>query len=532
MPISIQGNWTVSVLSKQLNSLPQRFTISGAAVGNGTYAGEASTPPVSVVGTQWQVTIQASNNYDPPFTWFDSSMRKTPTRTENGLYVFEIESEDLIQDASWNDLILRFTAPVPVAPPPPPPPVIPPVVVPPTPPPPPPPVPPPPPPAAPLPAGRVFIPIDLGDKLPTQREKITYGIWSGDIGNLTSFFLCSEAQVSSSYHRAVLNSSCSACDSEIQFDVAYGHDGGSGSQDLGGLDSLTPTNAIYGQYRLLCLDAGERRFKIGDRELQHVYIVNVRRARMGDRLDEGNVELNLAHLSGSGFIASGNPVNAHTGSNVRVKGNSQVLRLIDDSKVRFNELTTAAYSGAYSPMATERVHRTTSAGEVFYMVSGSLEEGIYSGSQPHVYGLMYPRLGIMVLDADKLDVSASFLTVTGSDVAGDNAAKLFTAISGAALFTDASGDRLGFQARRTEYHYAEYYFIRVNNADLNFTNNPTYQTGSEGQIVDDFMGTPKVYITTVGLYNEHKELLAVGKISRPIQKTYTSEALFTVKLKY
>ena len=39
-----------------------------------------------------------------------------------------------------------------------------------------------------------------------------------------------------------------------------------------------------------------------------------------------------------------------------------------------------------------------------------------------------------------------------------------------------------------------------------------------------------MYITAVGLYNEQKELIGVGKLSRPILKDYVNEALFSVKL--
>jgi hypothetical protein len=141
-------------------------------------------------------------------------------------------------------------------------------------------------------------------------------------------------------------------------------------------------------------------------------------------------------------------------------------------------------------------------------------------------------LGVVLLDADLLDLSASFLTVTGSDVAGDNSMKLFTAISGAALYTDASGDVLGFQLRKVKYSYVEQYFIRVKNVDYNFTNNPTYVTGSEGDIVSDFYNNPIVYITSIGLYNDNHDLLAVGKVSVPIYKSFTDEALFTVSVNY
>ena len=43
---------------------------------------------------------------------------------------------------------------------------------------------------------------------------------------------------------------------------------------------------------------------------------------------------------------------------------------------------------------------------------------------------------------------------------------------------------------------------------------------------------PKVYITTVGLYNDNSDLLAVAKLSQPIAKDFTKEALFRVKLDF
>lgn len=41
---------------------------------------------------------------------------------------------------------------------------------------------------------------------------------------------------------------------------------------------------------------------------------------------------------------------------------------------------------------------------------------------------------------------------------------------------------------------------------------------------------PQTYITTVGLYNDASELLAVAKMSVPLIKDFTKEALIRVKL--
>lgn len=531
MPIQLQGNWTITVQQKSPAALPQRFIISGAQTGNGTYEGFVGITPVYVSGQNWTLNIQANDSYDMSGQWLNSTLRPNPVQIVGPNRVMIIESEDLIQDNSYDDLVLRLSQPIilaePLQPPVMPPPVVDPYI------------PPTPPPAFPkipdtpvqLPAGRVFTLISEEDKLPRQKVLITKGIWSEESGSLLYFFTASSA--SSSFHLPIYNKQYDSCGAEIQFDIAYGHDAGSGSVDLGGYDYLTQTNAIYSQYRNLCLNPQDRKFKIGNRELTHIYVVNIKQDRMGDRVDEGNIELNLAMLSGSLFSLGGGPRNAHTGSNVKLAGNNQVIRLIDDSKLDYGvDLNAAALSSSYSDINNTYAKRYTEAGPVFYMVSGSLEDGTYQKTNPTVYGLLYPKMGTIILDGDMLDSNVGFLSATGSDSNGRNTEKLLLSISGAANFADASGDKLGFQARKLEYQYCEYYFIRVKNSEYNFTNNPTFQTGSEGLISDNFQTNPKVYITQIGLYNQNKELLAVAKVSQPILKDFTNEGLFCVKLKY
>jgi len=43
---------------------------------------------------------------------------------------------------------------------------------------------------------------------------------------------------------------------------------------------------------------------------------------------------------------------------------------------------------------------------------------------------------------------------------------------------------------------------------------------------------PKVYPTSVGLYNSNNELVAVAKLSNPAQKTFTNELLVKVRLDF
>jgi hypothetical protein len=46
----------------------------------------------------------------------------------------------------------------------------------------------------------------------------------------------------------------------------------------------------------------------------------------------------------------------------------------------------------------------------------------------------------------------------------------------------------------------------------------------------DFYSNPKVYITTVGLYNETNDLVAVAKLSQPLLKDFTNECLIKIKI--
>jgi len=103
----MQGPWTVSVKSKNA-AFPQRFIISGAATGNGTYVGDPTTPAVPVTGDSWAITIQ--NN---PGTGFqDSDEQIKFPFISGGQYHFDIESNDAGGDQDFNDLILRCRTPV------------------------------------------------------------------------------------------------------------------------------------------------------------------------------------------------------------------------------------------------------------------------------------------------------------------------------------------------------------------------------------------------------------------------------------
>jgi hypothetical protein len=356
-------------------------------------------------------------------------------------------------------------------------------------------------------SGRVFTRFDVGsDIIENQKTYVTTGLFSGNAATMSLVYTGSlQTAASKAYYYDVWNGTDTT--SESQFAVTYGHRLGSGSSASGTLND-SPTRAIYSQYRLLLLNPGDTTFTFRDgTSSDSIYTINFNRARIKDKLDPGNWQMYLGQLNGSA-VAN----NVHTGSNVKMATSPRYISLVDDSGDTQEALT------------------LTTAGRVFNVVSGSLTEGVYNSSAPHYYGLAYPDMGILVLNGNVLNTSMSFNTVTGSNVAGDNAWKLYTSISGAIASypTDRS-----FQARNEETVTSTHFFVRVKNGEYNFSNNPTFVTGSVGEFSQaTFIGDPKTYITTVGMYSDRQELLAVAKLSQPIQKSFSNEALIKVKLDF
>lgn len=298
----------------------------------------------------------------------------------------------------------------------------------------------------------------------------------------------------------------------IQFSIAYGHFNGSGSIDDNGQIDDTPSKVIYRQYANT-LGTPKTEFNLSGEKTNSIYVLNFQAQRVKNGLEPDRFEINLAHLSGSQYIAGGGTMSTHTGSNVTLQGTNRVLRLITDKSL--------------STLGT-----LEECGTVYNIVSGSLENGVYSSTSPLYFGKLFVNHGVVLLDGHKLDQSASFGTVLSSEVGGENQAKLFKSISGSALLMDNSGDYLGMKGRAYVHNYINYYFLKAENKELNYSNNPTFVTGSENEIIQDFKRAPLVYPTTVGLYNSRRELLAVGKISQPISNSFIEEVNFTAELKF
>jgi hypothetical protein len=335
------------------------------------------------------------------------------------------------------------------------------------------------------------------DDFVVSSDSITAAMWVGNVPTLTYFFTSSvqAAGQSGNYYLNVYSSSAAQ---DIQFAIAYGNANGSGSYLYNeAVTGSSYTSTIYGQYQNLVLGDENAAFVFGNISSSDFWAISVERSRYKETIFPGSLFLELS-------------------------GSLGVIKLTDDS----NYVSTTTFTEA------GRVYNLITASAAGTKVSstggGTNSDGwsINSGS----YGWLLPDIGTIILNPIALSGSLAAggigLVVSRSfDAPGDNNARLFKAISGSTAAT--------FTLNSQETVTSDFIFVRPRSSEFNYSENPSFITGSTGEVLySSFISNPQVYITTVGLYNDNNELLAVAKLSRPLLKDFTKEALIRVKLDF
>jgi len=334
----------------------------------------------------------------------------------------------------------------------------------------------------------VFYYFNQKDIVEKNRQIVTDGA-IGSSGTITSFeYLATQyADSSSHYFMDVYDSANTA--SGVQFDISYGNRNGySGSYD----DTYSPSEVTYNQYanKLLNVntyDTSSNIFKWANlSESVDMFIVNFKRDKLKEKLDAGNWELKLTN--GSSTISL---IDSSTDTNLAI-GNG------------FTGPKYNIVSGTF--INSTRTYYTT-------------EDADSS------YGTVYPDLGIILLNPQQLQAGFGSWTYSGSAVPFTNNVinEFFKVIDSGSYFA----------ARNEEVISSLNYFVRAGNENFNFSNNPTWQTGSNGVMrYTEMNEDPITYVTTIGLYNDDNELLAIAKLSKPVEKSFENELLVKVRLDF
>tara|TARA_R110002012_G_scaffold246121_1_gene421187 strand:+ start:749 stop:1786 length:1038 start_codon:yes stop_codon:yes gene_type:complete len=337
------------------------------------------------------------------------------------------------------------------------------------------------------------------DDFVVSAQAQTQTCWTNNLPTLTSFFTQSNqvAGETGKYYVTVYDQNPTGSAAAAQFEIAYGNESGGGALafNQNAAPGVSPASTIYGQYRTLVLEDETAGFVFGGVSGSSIYALSIERSAYKESLFPGSLNLILTQT------ASNTPA---------------TLRLTDDSGM----VNIPTYYG------TMRAYQVISGSDGKSYNSGSGGNGytVASGS----YGLFLPDIGTVLLNGSALDATAAdggilLATDTGSNSDGQNPLRILESIQ--------SGSSFGLNSEETIT--SDFVFIRARNSEFNYSENPSYISGSTGEVVYNyFINNPQTYITTVGMYNDSNELLATAKLSRPLNKDFTKEALIRVKLDF
>jgi hypothetical protein len=333
------------------------------------------------------------------------------------------------------------------------------------------------------------------DDLVVSAEPVSAPVWSTGTPILTTFFTSSTQPTSTSgnYYLDIYQTGSTLNGANVQFAIAYADASGLGTAPFNSaVSGKSPSSTVYGQYRTLVLGDEESSFIFGGVTSPYFYAITIDRDRYKESLLAGSFNLTLTN-------------------------NGNTLKLTD------NSVTTTTIS-------------FNDAGRVFQVVSGSNGTpytgvnsngySIASGS----YGYFLPDIGVILLNGVALDGS----TAAGGIALGTNrgTTSLAATATNMAKMYDTIKAGATFQLNYRETISSQFVFTRVRNSEFNYSTNPSYITGSGDLRIANMVNAPQTYITTVGMYNDNNELLAVAKLSRPLLKDFTKEALIRIKLDF
>jgi hypothetical protein len=329
-------------------------------------------------------------------------------------------------------------------------------------------------------------------------DAISSTLFSEGAPTLTTFFTSStqEAGSSGNYYLNVYQTSSALSNASVQFAVAYGNSDGSGSALYNTLvDGYSPTATIFGQWQDLVIGDENTNFVFGTITSSQFYALSMERARYKESLFLGSLALTLSGSTNS----------------ITLTDNSNYV-----SSVQFCE-----------------------AGRIFQLITGSqgvisagaLNSNGYSANSGS-YGWFLPDIGTIILNPLALSDTAASGGI-GFKYSGSASASAAPIVSpNTSLFQAMSGSG-NFKLNSQETITSDFIFVRPRSAEFNYSENPSFISGSTGEVLySGFINNPQTYITTVGLYNDTNELLAVAKLSRPLLKDFTKEALIRIKLDF
>jgi len=185
--------------------------------------------------------------------------------------------------------------------------------------------------------------------------------------------------------------------------------------------------------------------------------------------------------------------------------------------------------------------RNSPAGEYGVLfATGAVGTDILPANQSYAVGLLYYQAGIAVISGSVFNSEVSGGVLHNTNTKSTEMITLggpegFKHVTGSTISTTSTALRTrmkNLQFNNTVELNSTIYFCRVNHNEFNYSTNPTYMSGSKIRVKEKQSDPPVSYITSVGLYNDNNELLAVAKLSEPLKKDPSNEFTLRVRLDY
>ena len=313
-----------------------------------------------------------------------------------------------------------------------------------------------------------FVRLDPQDFL-ISVGSVTAPVWSNTSSAYVSNFSPDDVQANSDSGQYFVNA---INDNEVQFAVAYGHKYGSGSSFYyPGAPGLSPTKTVYDQFKNIVYGEDEgSAFNFAGYESVDFLAIVFNRARYRQALLPGSLQLN-------GVVGG-----------IKITDNSAISTVVD----------------------------YLNCGRVYRLGSGSFGNGVMPSSATFgSYGFFLPDIGTIILNPKACNITTN---------PGSNEPSAFPE----ALINSIGDFYLNYQESIT----SDFVFVRARNAEFNYSCNPSFfQSSSLGLVLyPDFAQNPQTFITTIGLYDEMQNLLAVAKLSQPLPTSPTTDTTILINI--
>ena len=346
------------------------------------------------------------------------------------------------------------------------------------------------------------------DDFVVSADSISSTLWTDGSPSLQTAFT-SSTQAAGSSGDFYLNVYQTAATESVQFALTYGNSMGSGSAVYNpAVDGRTPTSTVYGQWQDLVIGDENTDFVFGAVSVPEFFAMPFERATYKESLFLGSTSLSISGTLGTVTLTD----NSNYVTSVQFNEAGRVFQLISGSAgvKSANTLNTEGYSvdsGSYGWLLPD-------IGTILLnprALTGALNKG----------GIGFEYTGSILNTALSNSGSVSYNTNTSAP------SQMFRAISASIEDTNY------FFINSEETITSDFIFVRPRSSEYNYSANPSFISGSTGEVLfSSFINNPQTYMTTVGLYSDTNELLAVAKLSRPLVKDFTKEALIRVKLDF